>query len=104
MKKVTVIGGGISGLAAAYTLEQKGRRNYFITLVEARPRLGGKLQTAKKDGFTIEGGPDCYLAQKPAVARLSKEIGIDGDLIGTSEENKGTFILWTGNFMFCPKA
>ncbi|WP_366921478.1 protoporphyrinogen oxidase [Metallumcola ferriviriculae] len=93
MKKVTVIGGGISGLAAAYTLEQKGRDNYSVTLVEAGSELGGKMQSVTVDGFTVEGGPDCFLAQKPAVDRLSREIGADGDIIGTSEENKGTFIL-----------
>ncbi len=103
MKKIVIIGGGIAGLSAAYYLQEQKINDLSITLIEAEDKLGGKLQTADEDGFAIEGGPDCFLSQKPAVARLGKQIGISEDLIGTSEENKGTYILSGGRLHELPE-
>ena len=64
---VVIIGGGITGLAAAYELAQ---RRIPFTLLEGSGRLGGLIRTDRIDGFTIEAGPDSLLAQKAAGMKL----------------------------------
>ncbi|OLN23808.1 protoporphyrinogen oxidase [Domibacillus antri] len=76
-KKVAVIGGGITGLAAAFYLQKQTGQPVDVTLIEASSRLGGKIQTVKKDGFIIERGPDSFLERKTSAARLAKEAGLD---------------------------
>ena len=78
-KKIVIVGGGITGLSAAYYLQKDKRINenpISITLVEAGEKLGGKITTEKVDGFTIEGGPDCFLRQKPWAAELAEDPGL----------------------------
>ncbi|MED4163622.1 NAD(P)-binding protein, partial [Halalkalibacterium halodurans] len=62
--RVAVIGGGMTGLAAAWAL-QKARKQMPIEyeLIEASDQLGGKIQTDVTEGFVIERGPDSYLAR-----------------------------------------
>ena len=57
-KRVAIIGGGITGLAAAFYLNKDEKEAYEFTLFEQSNRLGGKIQTVKKAGFVIERGPD----------------------------------------------
>nr|WP_238942029.1 protoporphyrinogen oxidase [Bacillus sp. REN10] len=86
-KKVVVIGGGITGLTTAYYLQKQAKENQLpldITLIEATPRLGGKIQTVRKDGFVIERGPDSFLERKASAARLAKEVGLENDLVNNS--------------------
>jgi oxygen-dependent protoporphyrinogen oxidase len=86
-RKVVIIGGGIAGLATAYYLQkeiQEKKLPINIKLVEASHRLGGKLQTVIRDGFTIEKGPDSFLARKTSIIRLAKEVGIDDQLVPNS--------------------
>lgn len=77
---VLVIGGGISGLAAAYDLQ---RRGVSVGVLEAAPRAGGVIQTERVDGWVIEAGPDSLLVQKPAAVALCHELGIGDRLIAT---------------------
>lgn len=91
MKKVVIVGGGISGLAAAYTL-QESKAQIEYTLIEKDARLGGKIQTKYDDGFVIEEGPDCFISTKPSVIQLAQKIGLTHHLIGTNDEHKGTYI------------
>ncbi|MEH7116394.1 protoporphyrinogen oxidase [Neobacillus vireti] len=86
-KKVVIIGGGITGLASAFYLQkmiQEQNLSINIQLIESSHRLGGKLQTVIKDGFTIERGPDSFLARKTSMTRLAKEVGMDGQLVPNS--------------------
>lgn len=86
-KNILIIGGGITGLSAAYYLKQEIKSKnlpYKIKLVEASDRLGGKVQTLKKDGFTIERGPDSFLSRKPATLNLIKSLGMEDQLIRNS--------------------
>lgn len=81
---VAIVGGGITGLTAAYYLqkairEQKLDINYVI--LEAADRLGGQVQTEYTNGFVIERGPDSFLARKTSASRLAKEVGLEGDLV-----------------------
>lgn len=52
-----------------------------VTLIEATPRLGGKIRTIKKNGFVIEKGPDSFLARKESVVRLVKDVGLGDQLV-----------------------
>ena len=77
---VAIIGGGMSGLAAAYELK---RRGLAVRLLEAAPRAGGVVTTERVDGWVIDGGPDSILVQKPAAVALCRELGIADRLVST---------------------
>jgi len=78
MKRAVVIGGGISGLAAAWELHKGGAQ---VTLLESRPRLGGVIETKRSKGWLLEGGPDSFLTTKPAAVELVREVGLGDHLI-----------------------
>lgn len=83
-KKVVIVGGGIAGLASAFYLQKMILENHLpieIQLIESSHRLGGKLQTVRRDGYTIERGPDSFLAKKTSIIRLAKEVGMEGQLV-----------------------
>ncbi|TCT23686.1 oxygen-dependent protoporphyrinogen oxidase [Melghiribacillus thermohalophilus] len=83
-KQVVVIGGGITGLTAAYYLQKTIQQENLpiqIKLLEAGPKLGGKIQTERKDGFVIERGPDSFLARKQSASRLARELGLEDQLV-----------------------
>lgn len=99
MKQVVVIGGGIAGLSAAYSLQKLsagGGQPIGITLIEAEPGWGGKIVTERKDGFVVEGGPDTFLASKPWGVALCRELGLEGSLQGTNPDQKNTYVLHRG--------
>lgn len=75
-----VIGGGISGLAAAFELRARGRS---VQVLESRERAGGVMVTERFAGWVIDGGPDSLLVQKPAALTLCRELGLDSQLVGT---------------------
>jgi oxygen-dependent protoporphyrinogen oxidase len=77
---IAIVGGGITGLAAAYEL---ARRHAEFVLFEASPRLGGLIRTEHSDGFTIDAGPDSLLVQKPAAVQLCEELGLSRQLMAT---------------------
>ncbi len=86
MSSVVIIGGGITGLAAAYRL-RKLAPTVAITLIERDERPGGKLITDQIDGLTIEGAPDSFLARKPRGVGLCEELGLGGRLYGRRPEH-----------------
>jgi len=89
---VAIIGGGISGLSTAYYLAKGGVRS---TLIEARPRLGGVIQSEQVEGCVIEAGPDSFLSVKPAAMELITELGLAGDVIGSNDHLRVTYV-WKG--------
>lgn len=91
MKKIAIIGGGVTGLAAALTLEENKPAIEYL-LFEAENTLGGKIVTEDVDGFLVEGGPDCYLGDKPWLTQLAEKIGLGESLIGTNDQHKGTYV------------
>jgi oxygen-dependent protoporphyrinogen oxidase len=102
---VIIVGGGITGMAAAYQLQKEttaAGRPLSYTLLESSPALGGKITTDYVDGFTIEGGPDCFISQKPWAADLCRELGIGDELIGTNDERRKTFVLNHGRLTPLP--
>ena len=94
--KLTIIGGGIAGLSAAYHAT-KNIPDAQITLMESSNRWGGKIATDRvvfDDGqFIIEGGPDTFLATKPYATALCKELGLGERLHGTNPTKKNTYVL-----------
>src|SRR5208283_2103490 len=78
--RVVIVGGGISGLSAAYYLAKRGVAS---TLIEREGRLGGVISTERLDGCVLEAGPDSFLAQKPWALHLIRELGLGGDVIGS---------------------
>jgi oxygen-dependent protoporphyrinogen oxidase len=83
-KKIVIVGGGITGLSAAYYLQKIIKEQhlpYELKLVEASNRLGGKIKTMKRDGFTIERGPDSFLSRKEPGVKLVEELGLRNQLV-----------------------
>jgi oxygen-dependent protoporphyrinogen oxidase len=92
-KRVVIVGGGISGLAAAHRLIELGHQKAGITLLEASRRLGGIIETKRRDGFLLERGPDSFISEKPEAVALAKRLGIDSRLIQTNEALRRSFIV-----------
>ncbi|OKP89078.1 protoporphyrinogen oxidase [Paenibacillus sp. P32E] len=98
-RKVVIIGGGLSGLSAAFYVRKYYREAGIqpdIVLVEKEGSLGGKIETLHREGFVIEKGPDSFLARKTAMSELAKELGIDHELVTTNPNAKKTYILQRG--------
>ncbi len=102
---VTIVGGGIAGLATAYYLQEKSREAgeaVAYTLIESDPGFGGKVVTESVEGFTIEGGPDLILTQKPWGVRLCRDLGLDDRLISTNCDRQKTFLVQGGRLVPFP--
>jgi oxygen-dependent protoporphyrinogen oxidase len=117
VKRILIIGGGVAGLGAAYKVARAASEGHDVEFVlfEKDPRLGGKIQTeivrdASEGKFIVDGGPDCFLTEKPACHRIAKLLGIFDDELPTDESRKRTWILSRGKlhqmpdgiFMFAP--
>lgn len=104
MKRIAIIGGGISGLAAAFALEEQKRegRELEYVLYEASPRLGGVLRTEVIDGCLVEAGPDSFVTEKPWAADLSRTLGLGDQLIGSNDTDRKTYILTRGRLVEMP--
>ena len=76
---VAVLGGGISGLAAAHALVSSGCE---VTLVEAGERLGGQVKTRRSQGFLVEDGAEGFSARRDAIRSLCRSLALDDQLIG----------------------
>jgi len=104
MKRVVIIGGGIAGLAAAWSLrEHRSKEEFEIVLLERGDRFGGNIKTERADGFLIEGGPDCFLSEKPWAMELIKRLGLGAKLLPTNDRNRKTFVLSGGRLHVLPE-
>jgi oxygen-dependent protoporphyrinogen oxidase len=104
MRKTVVIGGGISGLAAAYALQKLEGKDSNYLLLESSDRLGGKIVTYSGEGFLIEGGPDSFLTQKRAALDLCRELGLGDQLIGSNHTTTpSTYVLSKGKLHPMPE-
>ncbi len=101
-RSVAVIGGGISGLAAAHRLLANDP-TLDVVLFEREERLGGKIMTERRDGYVIEAGPDSFLSVKPRGVGLSRELDLDERLIEPDERNRGAFVLHRGALVPIPE-
>ena len=97
--RLVVVGGGISGLAAAHRAVELARergREVALTLLEAGDRLGGTIRTERRDGFLIECGPDSFLSEKPWALALCRRLGIESQLVRTDDRFRKVFVWYRG--------
>ncbi len=104
MKRIAIVGGGISGLTAAYVIEEKRQSGTPIgyVLFEASPRLGGVVVTNRVDGCVVEGGPDSFLTEKDWAAELCEKIGLGDQLIGSNDSARKTYIVTKSKLVEMP--
>lgn len=100
-KRVAVIGGGISGLAAAHRLGELSA-NVDVVLLEAAGRLGGVLQTVRRDGYLIERSADNFIVNVPWATELCRRIGFADQLIPTATKQRGAMVLCRGRLERVP--
>ncbi|MFQ5580491.1 MAG: protoporphyrinogen oxidase [Nitrospiria bacterium] len=106
IKKVVIVGGGITGLSTAFFLQEKGKETgctIDITLIEGESRLGGMIHTERVDDFILEGGPDSFITQKPGAVDLCRRLGLMDDLVHTREVEKSVYILSSGKLRPLPE-
>jgi len=98
-KRIVVIGGGISGLSAAFRLQELGRRVApppEIVLLEASSRLGGVIRTEHRDGVLLEYGPDSFVSVKPAALELVRKVGLEDEIVSTRRHGRRAYVFWGG--------
>lgn len=107
---VVVVGGGITGLAAAYFVQKaasESTRRISYTLIESSDRLGGKVLTdtvETDDGtFVVEAGPDSFISQKPWAFELAAELGIAERVEGTNDASRKVYVLNKGRPTLLPE-
>ena len=96
--KLVVVGGGITGLAAAHRAVEVARERQTpleLTLIEARERLGGTIVSERVDGFLVEAGPDSLLSEKPWALALCRRLGVEHRLVRTDDRFRKVFV-WHG--------
>jgi oxygen-dependent protoporphyrinogen oxidase len=98
---IAVIGGGITGLAAAHRVHEL-LPNAEITLFEASPRPGGVLETVERDGFLIERSADNFLTRLPQAVELCRRLGIENELVSTIESRRRAFVVRNGRLVPIP--
>ncbi len=97
---MAVVGGGVSGLAVAYELS---RHNVPCRVFEQASRVGGVIFTERVGDFTIDGGPDSLLVQKPAAIELCAELGLGDRLIPTLPP-RTAYVMRSGQLLPLPEA
>jgi oxygen-dependent protoporphyrinogen oxidase len=96
--KLVIVGGGITGLAAAHRAVELARERQIaleLTLIETRERLGGTIVSERVDGFVVEAGPDSFLSEKPWALALCRRLGVDDRLVRTDDRFRKVFV-WHG--------
>ena len=105
MKRIGIIGGGISGLSVAYYLEKarRGGAQLAWQLFEQTTRLGGIVGSEQVSGCVIETGADSFLSEKPWAFELCRELGLEDQLIGSNDAQRKTFVLLHGKLVPLPE-
>ncbi len=98
MKKVCVIGGGISGLTAAFLLKNKG---FDVALFEKSGAVGGNVETVRVDGFLIEYAPNS-LIKSPRLVDLIKALKLEREVLTANPTNKKRYVLRNGKLRALP--
>ncbi len=102
---MAVLGGGIAGLATAFNLEMGARDRGLgacVTVIESSESLGGKIRTIREDGYLVEEGPNGWLDNEPAMARLLSRIGLEGAALRSEEATRHRFLLVGGRLREIP--
>ena len=108
MTRISILGGGIAGLAAAYELEKRRSAGEQLDwhLFEASSRFGGIVQTTRhstEEGeWILEGGPDAWVTEKPWARELAEELGLRDEIIASNDAGKKTYIWMDGQLVAMP--
>lgn len=100
MKRIAILGGGLSGVSAAWQLAQERKADF--ALYEATHRLGGIVETERRDGFVIECGPDSWVSEKPWAHELAIELGLEGEILPSKDYQRRTYLLENGQLVPMP--
>jgi protoporphyrinogen/coproporphyrinogen III oxidase len=100
--RIAIIGGGITGLAAAHRIGEVNPAAQ-VTLFEASGRLGGVLQTERRDGYLIERSADMFTTREPWALDLCRRVGIESELIETNKQNRRAFVVHKGKLVPVPE-
>lgn len=101
MSRVAIVGGGVSGLSAAYYL---GRHGIPCTLIERERTLGGTVRTERFSDCLVEAGPDSWLAEKAWMLDLVRELGLGDQVIGSNDDRRRTYIVRRGRPRALPES
>jgi oxygen-dependent protoporphyrinogen oxidase len=93
MKSVAIIGAGITGLTAAFYLKRQG---VTVTVYEAGGRVGGVIQSIRKDGFLAEFGPNTILETSPKIAQLVRDAGLEARKLNTDPKAEARYVVRYG--------
>jgi len=99
VKRLVVVGGGISGTAAAFTAKKRARqlsRELDVVLLEKEPDVGGKALSQVEEGWLFETGPLGYLNSDPIVDELAMEAGLEGEVLRAGEAQSHRFVFARG--------
>jgi oxygen-dependent protoporphyrinogen oxidase len=102
---IIIVGGGISGLAAAHRLVELDREKSLgleIKLLEASQRLGGSIKTERVGDFLVEAGPDSFITEKPWALRLCDRLGLTSRLISINPGQQNVFVVHKGSLRSLP--
>jgi oxygen-dependent protoporphyrinogen oxidase len=98
---IAIIGGGISGLSAAWYLQQAAPETQ-VHIIEASDRWGGKIITRREVGFVVDGGPDTFVTRKPEVWNLARELNIHSQVIDAGSETRDIHVMHEGQLYPIP--
>src|SRR6059036_2585225 len=90
MNSVAIIGAGITGLTAAFYLR---RKNIPVTLYEASGRVGGVIQSLRKDGFLAEFGPNTLLETSPKISQLVQDAGLASRRLDPDPKSEARYVV-----------
>jgi oxygen-dependent protoporphyrinogen oxidase len=90
MKSVAIIGGGITGLTAAFNLQQRG---VPVTLYEGSERIGGVIRTIHEDGYLAECGPNTILETSPLIGQLIRDVDLESRQLYTDPAAEKRFLV-----------
>jgi oxygen-dependent protoporphyrinogen oxidase len=105
-RRVVIVGGGVTGLAAAHAAVASAReagRAVDVTVLERSTRFGGKLVTERAEGYLLDGGADSWVVSKPQATDLARELGLGGALISTNEASRRFYVAFGGGLHAVPE-
>jgi oxygen-dependent protoporphyrinogen oxidase len=103
-RRAVVVGGGISGLAVGEAIARIGAEAgcpVEVVVLEAERSPGGKIQSAREEGFVVDTGPHGFLDKEPRMFALIERLGLTGELVKADERSAKRFVMRAGTKRAC---